>query len=136
MANSRKPSMNFHRCFLVLLTLLPAVLFAQPDLPKAPGPENNKSVGICGQYGDTLLLDQIACGDITIDSKKPVTVTSFYFSYYLHDNMTLKTEHFFSNSTAKDFFEKFKQARPTRVYIQDILGESADGILILGNRDI
>jgi len=112
------------------------VAFAQPDIPKSPGPENNKSVGICEMYTDTVYLDSIHCGKITVKSKAPVTITSFYFSYYLHDNTTLKTGHIFADHITKEFFEPFKQVRPTRVYLQEILGESADGILILGNRHI
>lgn len=104
--------------------------FAQENLPTA-----NKNIGICGHYADTLLFEQIKnCDQITLNSNKKVEITSYTLSYYLENKMTLTIINGFGSSLSKENMEQLKGIKPEAVFIEEVLGESENEILILGNR--
>jgi hypothetical protein len=97
----------------------------------------NNSIGLCNQYADTLTLDQInGCTEITINSKKNISITSYIFSYYINDQLMLHSVQGFSNKVAKEEIEQMLSIKPKVLFLTEILGECNSEILILGQRKI
>ncbi len=88
-------------------------------------------------YSDTLELEKLKdCKQITVNSDQKVTVTSFTFSYYLENNMTLELIYAFGDSIKSEELEKLKKVKPKQIFLHNVLAESATEIMILGHRTV
>lgn len=99
-------------------------------------PTDNKNIGMCNMYGDTLKLEDLKCATITTQSDKKVTVTSFMFSYYLSEKMNVKLINGFGNTLSKEDMEELLKIKPKKIFIQDVIGKSGTEILNIGHRTI
>lgn len=113
------------------------IFFCVFQIKAQTNPADNKNIGLCNMYGDTLKLDDLkACTTVTIRSDKPTTVTSFMFSYYLSDKMNVKLINIFGNSIKKEELDELIKIKPKKIFIQDVIGESDSEILTIGHRTI
>jgi hypothetical protein len=102
----------------------------------APNPTDNKNIGMCNMYGDTLKLEDLKCGTVTMHSDKKIIVTSFMFSYYLSGKMNVKLINGFGNILSKADLEELLKIKPKKIFIQDVIGESGTEIVNIGHRTI
>ncbi len=99
-------------------------------------PSDNKNLGLCGMYSDTLKLEDLACGMLSVKSNETVVVTSFILSYYLSNQMNLKLIYGFGNKLKDEETKEMLNTKPTKIFLQEVLGESGTENLILGHRTI
>jgi hypothetical protein len=122
--------LNFNFIFLLFFSAI-GFAFAQSN------PSDNKNIGLCNMYSDTLKTDDLkTCGTITILSDKLTSVTSFIFSYYLSDKMDIKLINGFGNSIKKEDMTELLKIKPKKIFIQDVIGERGTENLNIGHRTI
>lgn len=100
-------------------------------------PSDNKNIGLCNLYADTLTFEQIKeCRTITIKSNTKSHITSFTMSYYLANQMNLNLIHGFGENISEEELTQLLSIKPKSVFIEEVLGESDTEILVLGHRSI
>jgi hypothetical protein len=119
---------------LVFLVVFPIAFAAIAQEPR--NPTDNKIIGVCGHYKDTLSYDDLKCGEITVDHSDKITVTSFTLSYYDLDRKNLVVCKVFESRLKQTDLDAIVAAKPKKIFVEEVIGEGTGGIVNEGHKNI